>query len=449
MRSYPSIAIAAAPILLPREGTDLARWAVVACDQYTSQPEYWEQVEALVGDQPSTLRLVFPEVHLGKGDAPARIGAIRGAMQRYLDDGVFVEHVSPIYLERTTEGRTRRGVMVSVDLEAYDYSAGSKSLIRATEGTIVDRLPPRIEVRAGAPIELPHIMVLIDDPEDTVIGPLARHAASGGARLAYTVDLMCDGGHLRGFDVAPDAEGGMVQALERLGDAEAYCARYGLPEGEPVLLYAMGDGNHSLATAKAIWERTKREASDQSAVMESPTRHALVELVNVHDPALEFEPIHRVLFDLTAGRDLLAELSAHFGDRLTSTAAASSASMVARVDAQEDGSVHRVGLVCSEGSFVVELAHPEANLPVGSIQPFLDAFMASNGAREIDYVHGTEPVLELGGAPGNVGLYLPSMSKHELFRTVILDGALPRKTFSLGEAHEKRYYMECRRIDGV
>ena len=442
MRRYERAGVAVTEVLLPRAGTDLAKWAVVACDQYTSEPEYWASVDAAVGDAPSTLRLIYPEVYLGEADREGRIRRIREAMSGYLAQGLLEPHDGMVYVERTTGGRVRRGLVLAIDLEAYDYSKGSTSPVRATEGTIVERIPPRVAIRKGAPLESPHIMVLIDDPEDSVLGPVA--AARDDLKRLYDLELMKGGGHLSGWLVSDlGLEARTVGTLEALGEPESFARRYGLGPEVPVLLYAMGDGNHSLATAKAIWEETKRAASNPSEVMDAPTRYALVEIVNVHDPALEFEPIHRVLFDLE--RDPGDALRARLGDRLRIESAPDLETMARRVDAGRAGA-HLWGLVTAEGCSVVEVARPEANLPVGTLQGLIDDLLASGVAREVDYVHGTATVASLGAQPGNAGLYLPAMGKDELFRTVILEGALPRKTFSMGEAQEKRFYMECRRL---
>ncbi|MCU0692054.1 MAG: DUF1015 domain-containing protein [Polyangiaceae bacterium] len=444
MRKYESIGVAVPQVLLPKPGSDLTKWAVVACDQYTSQPAYWHKVEQIVGDSPSSLKLVYPEVYLGEANADARIARIRSTMDAYLRAGMFVEHEGIIYVERQTAGKTRRGLVLCVDLERYDYRKGSASLIRATEGTVVERLPPRIKIRQGAALELPHIMVLIDDPDDTVIGPIA--ASKPCHRKLYDFDLMMASGHLSGWLVQErDVEGRVVAALEALGNPEAFTKRYGLNSDEPVLLYAMGDGNHSLATAKAIWERNKEQAIDHDAIMNSAVRYALVELVNLHDEALVFEPIHRVVFDIATGHDLLGQMKEAFGSRLTVQPLASLDAMKASV-LQSTATRQRIGLLHEAGYSVLELTRPDSNLPVGSLQAFLDAFMKDKKAREIDYVHGTSSVDDLGRTPGNMGFFLPAMNKHDLFKTVIVDGTLPRKTFSMGEAEEKRFYVECRRL---
>jgi len=334
-------------------------------------------------------------------------------------------------------GKTRKGVMLCLDLECYDYNKGSSSLIRATEGTIVDRLPPRIRIRQCATIELPHILVLIDDPQHTVIEPLS--AAKPKLEKLYDFDLMLDSGHLAGYAVSDEYENQVVAALRDLVKPETFSAKYSVGKDEPVLLFAMGDGNHSLATAKAIWEKMKPQVG-----MDHPSRYALVEVENVHDDVLEFEPIHRVLFGLK--KDLFAELKKTFGDNFSYTEVADGTEMTQRVDSAEGGK-QAIGLVGGGKSFgVIEITNPSSNLAVGTIQSFLDVFLKNGGAEKIDYVHGEDVVERLALQAGNAGFYLAGMDKSELFKTVILDGALPRKTFSMGEAKEKRFYMEARKI---
>jgi len=444
MRTYDSVRLGIPDILLPKKGVDLTKWAAIACDQYTSEPEYWRKAADLVGDAPSTLHIIYPEVYLNEKDPDARIARIRKAMDLYLAQDLFVEKEGFVYVERAVSGHTRRGLMACLDLEAYDFRKGSTSLIRASEGTILERIPPRVKIREGAPLESPHIMVLIDDPSDSVIGLLTKNKAK--LERLYDFELMLGSGRLAGFRVGDRSlEQGVLDGLQALADPKSFIAKYGLKSGTPVLLYAMGDGNHSLATAKTIWEKVKGSAAGKTAVLGSPLRYALVELVNLHDEALVFEPIHRVLFGLAPGTDILGEMNKVYPGRCRIAAAAGLEEMKAAVDRQT-GSAHKAGLV-SAGEFrVVEISRPETNLPVGTLQNFLDIFVKAKGAREIDYVHGTESVVQLGRKPGNLGVYLPAMKKEELFRTVILDGALPRKTFSMGEAYEKRFYMEARKL---
>jgi hypothetical protein len=437
MKIINDIGVQIPQVYLPKTGTDLKKWAVIACDQFTSEPEYWQDVEKVVGDAPSTLNLTFPEVHLEKPGAEKRIQNIQATMRKYLDEGVLQQHDGLIYVERTVGGKTRKGIILCLDLEHYDYNKGSSSLIRATEGTIVDRLPPRIKIRQDAVLELPHILVLIDDPRRTVIEPLS--AAKPKLEKLYDFDLMLDSGHLSGYSVSADYENQVVEALRGLAKPETFAAKYGIVRDEPVLLFAMGDGNHSLATAKAIWEKVKSQVG-----MDHPSRYALVEIENVHDEGLEFEPIHRVLFGLK--KDLFVELKKTFGGNFTYADVASAAEMVKRVDSARGGK-QAIGLVGGGKKFgVIEIANPSSNLAVGTIQSFLDVFLKDGGAEKIDYVHGEDVVERLALQPGNAGLYLAGMHKSDLFKTVILDGALPRKTFSMGEAREKRFYMEARKI---
>jgi uncharacterized protein (DUF1015 family) len=437
MKIINDIGIQIPQVYLPKAGTDLKKWAVIACDQFTSEPEYWHDVEKIVGDAPSTLNLTFPEVHLEKPGEAERIQNIQATMKKYLDAGILQPHDGFIYVERTVAGKTRKGIVLCLDLERYDYAKGSTSLIRATEGTIVERLPPRMKIREGAALELPHILVLIDDPKHTVIEPLS--AAKSKLEKLYDFDLMLDSGHLAGYAVGAEFENKVVDALRDLAKPETFAAKYGIGKDKPVLLFAMGDGNHSLATAKAIWEKNKPIVG-----MDHPSRYALVEIENVHDEGLEFEPIHRVLFNLK--KDLFAELEKTFGANFSYKTVASAEEMVKAVD-EADGEKQAIGLVGGGKKFgVIEIAHPSSNLPVGTIQSFLDPFMKNGGAEKIDYVHGEDVVVRLGLQSGNAGIYLPGMHKSDLFKTVILDGALPRKTFSMGEAREKRFYMEARKI---
>ncbi|MEZ0397283.1 MAG: DUF1015 domain-containing protein [Anaerolineales bacterium] len=438
MKTYEDIGIQIPQVYLPKKGIDLTKWAVIACDQFTSQPEYWEKAAEIVGDAPSTLNLILPEVYLEKPGEAERIASIQATMRKYLDEGILEPHEGLIYVERSVDGKTRRGLMLCLDLEQYDYTKGSTSLIRATEGTIVERLPPRMKIRTGAALELPHILVLIDDPQRTVIEPVG--AAKAKLEKLYDFDLMLGSGHLTGYAVGEALEEQVVAALRELARPEVFAAKYDIAQDKPVLLFAMGDGNHSLATAKAVWERMKPEVG-----LNHPARYALVEIENVHDEGLEFEPIHRVLFGLR--RDVLAAMRQALGG-CTYIPVPTAEMMVRRVD-EQTGPAQLVGMIGGgEGRTfgVVEIANPTSNLPVGTLQAFLDGFMKEGGADKIDYVHGEEVVCKLGSQPGNAGFYVPGMAKSDLFKTVILDGALPRKTFSMGEAHEKRFYMEARKI---
>ncbi|HEX9013955.1 MAG TPA: DUF1015 domain-containing protein [Anaerolineaceae bacterium] len=438
MKKIDPIGIQIPQVFLPRPGLDLQKWGVIACDQFTSEPEYWQAVEQAVGEAPSAYQLILPEVYLGQEDEPARITSIQTAMRRYIEEGLLVPQDGMIYVERTTApGKTRRGLVLALDLERYDFNKGSQSLIRATEGTIIERLPPRIKIREGAPLELPHILVLIDDPAGTVIEPV--NAVKGSLKPLYDFDLMLGSGHLSGWLVdRPEVEDRIVSALTALADPQTFRQKYGVGSEQSVLLFAMGDGNHSLATAKAIWEKMKPQVG-----MDHPARYALVEIENVHDAGLHFEPIHRVLFGVK--RDPVEAICQKFGDHARYTLTADAAEMVRLVD-QVAAGVQRIGVIQPGKTGVVEITNPPSNLPVGSLQAFLDEFLKDGGAEKIDYVHGEDVVTRLGSQPGKAGFYLPAMNKSDLFKTVILDGALPLKTFSMGEAREKRFYVEARKI---
>lgn len=437
MRDNKTIGIQIPLTYLPSKGVDLTKWSVIACDQYTSQPTYWQDVADYVGDAPSTLHLILPEVYLGTHEEASRVRSTQEKMKDYLASGILEQQDRLIYVERTVDGKMRRGIMLALDLEAYDFTPGSQSLIRATEGTILDRLPPRMRIREGASLELPHILVLIDDPEDRVIGSVEKQKSS--LPVVYDFDLMQHGGHLCGRVIEQKGlENEVVENLLHLASPDVFYPKYGVSADKGVLLFAVGDGNHSLATAKSIWEKIKPRVG-----MNHPARYALVEIENIHDKGLEFAPIHRVLFNL--GGDPLEKLREYFGDLLFVEEISNALNLKTRVNENEAGS-HAFGLVTSSANYLCLVRNPSANLPVGTLQPVLDAWLKDNFAGAIDYVHGDEIVVELGKQAGNAGFYLPAMAKDELFRTVLNDGALPRKTFSMGEAHEKRFYLETRKI---
>ncbi len=518
-KSFKAFGVNIPEILLPAEGADLAKWAVIACDQYTSQPDYWENVSREVGQAPSTLKLIFPEIYLKDSDKESRIENINRTMRQYLDEGVL-EPQGPgfILVDRSTPCTpSRKGLIIAVDLECYDYTPGSHTLIRATEGTVLDRIPPRVMIRENADIELPHIMVLIDDPDRTVIERM--YAGKEKYKKLYDFELMQGGGHIKAWKVEDNESlSEIAQALGKLADPKAFRQKYGLDESEKeswdgsathpasesvddsadcntascgkahcagdVLLFAAGDGNHSLATAKAHWENVKAGlikasklspepsgAGESACVPEHPARYALVELVNVHDAGLAFESIHRVLFGIN--RSTVEEQIINAAGNLRGVEFQlfdSQAAMESRLRELKNGSAAEAA---SSGSgltgkprlphiipFILEgtyglliVREPSSNLEVGTLQAVLDELVKKNAGMngtdaeiEIDYIHGEQVVTEIGSKAGCMGFYLPAMSKHDLFRTVILDGVLPRKTFSMGEAEEKRYYLECRKI---
>ncbi|EHR73663.1 Protein of unknown function (DUF1015) [Burkholderiales bacterium JOSHI_001] len=432
-------------LLLPRPGTDLQRWCVIACDQYTSEPGYWARVAAAVGSAPSTLHLIYPEVFLAAPDKAERVARIQDRMRRTLADGLLQPHDGMVLVERSLhDGRVRRGLMLELDLEHYDHAPSSSSLIRPTEGTIVERIAPRLAVRQGAALELPHILVLIDDPAHTVIEPLAANRAA--LTPLYDTPLMLNGGRVAGHALDASAQARALQALQALGDGAAFAARHGLPAGAPPMQFAVGDGNHSLATAKAGWEHVKA-TQPGAAGSDHPARWALVEVENIHDPALQFEPIHRLLIGVQV--DLRAALAAHFGAQVTVEEQPDAAALRAAL-ASQPREVHAAGLLEPGGrhALVRVLGQPAAQLDVATFQGFVDALLAQGGAAEVDYVHGDDALAQLAAAPGHAGLHLATLGKSELIARVARHGPLPRKSFSMGEADEKRFYLEARAIQG-
>ena len=420
---FVNIPFKKANILLPKS-CDMTKWSVVACDQYTSEPEYWQDVEEIVGSNPSTLRLTLPEIYLEEADVEERIKKINSNMDELVNSDFFKEYKdSLIYLERTqADGKVREGLMGMVDLEDYSYEKGSTTLIRATEKTVIERIPPRVKVRENAQLELPHIMILIDDDKKDIIENLKNEVTE--ENKVYDFDLMKNGGHIKGYVLSNEVADETLAKLERLADKDAFNKKYGLTDKE-VLLFAMGDGNHSLATAKACYENLKKTMSEEE-YLNHPARYALVELVNLHSEALEFEAIHRVLFNVDVN-DLFTELEKFYEISYEET----------------DG--QKIDFVTSTKEGTLWIKNPKSNIPVGSLQLFLDEYL-KNHEGKIDYVHGEEVTRRLGREDGKVGFILEAMSKNELFKTVTLDGALPRKTFSMGHSNDKRYYLEARKI---
>lgn len=403
-------------ILLP-SGVDLEKWAVIACDQFTSDPAYWQRVRETAGDGPSAIHMILPEADLGNVDEAEQVRSINATMQRYLAERVFtVYENSYIYVERTlVDGSVRPGLLGAVDLEGYDYHHGSQSPIRATEKTVLERIPPRQRVRKDAALELPHVLMLCDDDQKQLIEPLTQ--IKDTLPLLYDFELMEQGGRIRGWLV----QGGAAEAFDRrLSDfADGIAAKYADLDGTPVLL-AVGDGNHSLATAKSCYETLKAAEPDKD-FSNHPARYSLVELQNIHDDSQVFAPIHRIITH-TDVKKLLADLQSVCGEEGFD---------VQWVVGNEKGTV------CLDGR--------RGELAVAVLQEFLDQWLAENPG-EIDYIHGDEEVCALAQQENAVGFLLPPMEKHQLFRGVISGGALPRKTFSMGHAREKRYYLEGRKI---
>ena len=416
--SFDRIGIRPARILLPAPSVPHETWACIACDQYTSEPEYWRKAYEIAGSAPSALRLILPEVNLKQSEQ--LIPGIHAAMADYLREGLLVPAVDPgfVLCERTVPAGNRLGLVCAVDLEQYSFEKGSLPLVRPTEQTIASRLPPRLVIRRGAPVELTHIMILIDDPGRTVLEPL--QAKKDSLRKLYDFDLMMNGGHLKGWAV--DAE----EDLRHVDDALSALLK---KLGENPLLLAVGDGNHSLATAKAYWEELKQGLSPEEQA-NHPARFALCEIVNIHDSALLFEPIHRVVTG-TDPAALLRDWQAYAAERGMT------------LDAAEG---HAFTVVCADGDTAVTVGNPEGAIPCETIQKFLDDFLARHPEAEIDYIHGEQSLRALASRPGAVGFLLPEIDKNSFFSDVKKLGVLPRKTFSMGEADEKRFYMEAKKI---
>ena len=389
-----------ADILLPRVD-DMTKWSCIACDQFTAEPEYWREAERIVGSDPSTLRLMLPEAWLGVRDSAAETRKIYAAMKDYVNRGIFrtVEQ-SFIYVERTLpSGAVRRGLVGKLDLECYDWAPGSATPVRATEGTVESRLPARVEVRRGATLEMPHIMVFIDDPENAVI------PSAAGGEVLYDFELMLGGGHIRGSRVTGEAAERLTAALEA-------------PEGS--VRFAMGDGNHSLAAAKRCLEQIKRNLPE-SELETHPARYALAEIVNIHDEAVTFEPIHRVLLE-TVPRGFIEEAAARL----------------------PRGKGQAVTLLAGRREMEIE-----TGMPLGALAALVDELLGDwrrEHGGEPDYIHGDEEARALGGKPSSVGVLLPRLEKAELFPYITEHGPYPKKSFSIGHARDKRYYLECRAI---
>ena len=402
-----------ADILIPK--TDMHAWSVVACDQFTSEPEYWEKVYATVGDKPSALRLILPEAELGIKDPEAESKRINETMAEYLSDGIFKEYKdSYVYVERRLEGgMLRRGIVGAFDLEAYDWTEGTHTPIRATEYTVEDRLPPRVKVREKALLEMPHIMIFIDDPDDAVLG-----AAEKGERL-YDFELMQRGGHISGWLVKDNKA--LENAVEKLADARELTKKYA--DASDPMIFAMGDGNHSLAAAKKHWENVKAQLPENEWEG-CPARYALAELVNIHDEAISFEPIHKVIFD-TEPESFIIEARRFFADRT--------------------GEGRSITLITGAGSETISVSGMTIGELIGSCEDFCKAFITRYGGR-IDYIHGDSECITLSERKNCAGILLPRMEKSDLFKSVMSSGPFPKKSFSIGHGNDKRYYLECRRI---
>lgn len=396
--------VSSTDILLPRT-EDMGAWSVIACDQFTSEPEYWAAAEQRAAEKPSALSLMLPEAWLHTARAAGADGRIAETMRQYLADGVFQTIPdSFIYVERTLpDGRVRRGLVAALDLEQYDFTGTQHASVRSTEGTVEERLPPRVSIRREAPLEMPHTLLLMDDRTDSVLSPAEK--AKDALEKVYDFDLMLGGGHIAGWRVSGEAKTAVQSALDALDNAALQREKYGAAAAGGKLTFAVGDGNHSLAAAKRFWEE-KRDTLPENERQSDPARFALVELENIHEPSLDFEPIHRVIFD-TDNSAFAAELAAHR----------------AEWEAKDKTLGERVAAADS----------------------FCRVYTAAHGGY-IDYIHGDDTARSLGAKPGCAAVLLPPVEKNGLFLSVLKNGALPKKSFSMGTARDKRYYLECRKI---
>lgn len=398
-------------VLLPKEGVDMKKWAVIACDQFTSQGQYWQQLKEYCGEI-SALNIIFPEYYLERGNMEERIAKINSYMNRYLSEGVFREVEGVILTERVTSyGHKRTGLILALDLEEYDFLPGTTPMIRATEATVKERLPVRLKIRENAPLELPHVLILIDDEDRTVIEPLVADAEKG--QPLYDVDLNMNGGHIKGYLLQNPEKA--LAAINELSSEKRMLSRYG--EKTP-FLFAVGDGNHSVATAKLLWERIKPTLSEKER-KNHPARYVLAEVVNLYEDDLLFEAIHRVVFGV--GEPFIEEMRAALS-----------------------GEGH-ITLLYRDKMYGVSVPKVAAEA-VKAVQDFLDAYIAAHEGVSVDYIHGDANLSEVAAAQDGVAIFMPVMEKKDLFPYVVRHGSLPRKTFSMGEAEEKRYYLECRAI---
>ncbi|MDR1932991.1 MAG: DUF1015 domain-containing protein [Spirochaetales bacterium] len=417
-------------ILIPAAGIDIGEWAVIACDQYTSEPEYWNRAARIAEGKPSALHCILPELYLHSDRADSAIAAIKNTMKDYLARGILRPLPPGLILvdRKTPFHKSRRGVALALDMEHYDYKPGSQSLIRPTEGTIVERLPPRVKIRRDAALELSHVMVLIDDPKNELMGELFDMAA--GETPVYEGELMLGGGSVTGRWLSAE------KAAPHLAESLSVLSR-----GAGNLLFAMGDGNHSLATAKAVWEETKPSLSAQQR-KNHPLRYALAEVVNLYDPGLEFHAIHRIIKEINPA-DFFSFLRGKPGFTLETTSSADETAALCAAGRGPD--TFTAGLLSRGEYAVIRFRKAGAIIPTGIIQSLIEEFQGAHGGK-IDYIHGGDSLFALSAGENTAGLLLPALSEDKLFPAVIQDGVLPRKTFSLGEAPEKRFYLEGRRI---
>lgn len=398
-------------ILIPNKTVDMQKWSAIACDQFCARPKYWEELESYVGDAPSTLKLICPEIYLNKGDVDKRIKDVQEEMSRYLESGIFEEHESLVLVEREVEnGKKRVGIMIAIDLDKYNWER-VRVPIRATEDTLVERLPVRIKIRKQAHIELPHAIILIDNPERDIIEPVYQNRET--LRKLYDFDLNMSGGHIRGYEIE-DGEA-IVDKLERLLESERQIAKYGVDAG---IQFAVGDGNHSIATAKVMWEELKMSLSEEERE-NHPSRFMLVEMVNLYGDGMDFKPIHRLIYN--PAPDFICGL---------------------KKELNGNGKLKIV-----TGNSTEYIACPDkASMTISAVQKYIDRYLKENPETEVEYVHNEKHLMEALAECDGLGIVLPSFPKSELVNFVVNVGNLPKKAFSIGEPEHKRYYLECKYI---
>lgn len=438
MKTFNQMGVKIPSILIPKN-IDVKTWSVVACDQWTQDRDYWSSVQKNIEGKPSALNIILPEVYLNDSDKACRIKNISKTMENYLSEGVFDEPKNGfIYIERKTAyGRVRKGLVVAIDLETYEWKPFSKALIRATEATIVDRIPPRMEIRRGAKLESPHIMLLVNDPSCSLVEKAGESVK--GKNPLYSGDLMMNSGSISGWLLESDSEiEGVRVSLEKLFEKNT-------GEDGSTFLFAVGDGNHSLATAKAVWDEEKQNLKakgvSEQEIGESPVRYALVEIVNIYDKGLTFEPIHRVVFNINSDK-IISSMKDKFSASVQNVSSFEELEKSVHESKADFGFAFKKD---GKNSFVL-LKTDIKDLAVAAFQPVLDEIVKSEEKASIDYIHGSAEVHRLGSMDNAVGILLPPVAKDSFFATIDGKGPLPRKSFSMGEADEKRFYLECRRL---
>lgn len=436
MKIYPEVGVCSPNFYIPKPSIDYSKWAVIACDQFTSEPAYWQQVRQYIGNAPSTYHLILPEAYLGTELESEHLINTSVKMREYYEKDYLIPKQGMVYVERTFGNKIRKGLILALDLEQYDFQPDSTSIIRTSEKTIIERLPPRIEIRKNALFEIPHILVLIDDRPQCIIENLAVEKER--FEKIYDFDLMLGSGHVKGYLIKNElTEQRIISGLKSLINKDFFSKKYNLPFESQPILFAIGDGNHSLATAKSIWEEMKNNVSENH-----PARYALVEVENIHDQGLFFEPIHRILFGIKRN---IEELIHEYFHVISQSVTKDHLGLINEVK-NSRSSNHVFGCIHKGKNFVFEILNFDSKLCVSCLQTFLDTLVENGQAESIDYIHGEDVIYKLIKNTSNIGFILPPLQKEDFFSTIITEGVLPKKTFSMGNAKQKRFYFECRKI---